>query len=517
MDYLKLETVPSPALEVGYTASALSTPLSASCNDRRGSIASSQWSFNSNAPSVVSFQSSHGPVTPPGQGGLLSNNFSVASLSMSWDDTSLENRLGTAKECLLEQPLPLQFHHVVNSSDNALHPGSDWVVPQQPHQNGNDRALRLTFQTHDGMMPASGDFPSAFESSLAQPSTQSLYPSVGTLSSSSSLSSWESYRGLACSELSHGLPYVDYESLSTNEGLGLSYNWSSAIADHSEVPSLSGSPSTIAPTQTFIETGLGSYSDLHSDSFEDDFSSFNEYSSERAYLADDVYPMVKSEHEQDNLEAETSLVGSSPTMFGSAYNDDSTLATNRSICVTRTGAKGLKKERRGSSVSRRRCRSEKLRAYSTNLGGTKVEVKVDHDLPIDAHGKARPYERQRKSSYACGERLPDGSICNRSFVKIEHLKRHQRSTTLHTEDRPHLCVVDRCSKAFNRNDNLLAHYLTHVKRSKNQRNDRITLEEMVALIRRSESPEHAEKTILGLKKALQKKREEEAKLARTTR
>ncbi|KAF2492423.1 hypothetical protein BU16DRAFT_428646, partial [Lophium mytilinum] len=46
--------------------------------------------------------------------------------------------------------------------------------------------------------------------------------------------------------------------------------------------------------------------------------------------------------------------------------------------------------------------------------------------------------------------------CDKKFARPEHLKRHEQT---HANEKLYCCVV--CEKPFNRNDNCLAHYLTH--------------------------------------------------------
>ena len=54
--------------------------------------------------------------------------------------------------------------------------------------------------------------------------------------------------------------------------------------------------------------------------------------------------------------------------------------------------------------------------------------------------------------------------CKRAFKRFEHLKRHNK---MHTGEKPFVCKYPGCNKGFSRSDNLNAHYKTHNLSSKN--------------------------------------------------
>lgn len=52
----------------------------------------------------------------------------------------------------------------------------------------------------------------------------------------------------------------------------------------------------------------------------------------------------------------------------------------------------------------------------------------------------------------------DVPMCERAFKRYEHLKRHMK---MHTGDKPYKCKFPNCSKSFSRSDNLSQHMKTH--------------------------------------------------------
>lgn len=62
-------------------------------------------------------------------------------------------------------------------------------------------------------------------------------------------------------------------------------------------------------------------------------------------------------------------------------------------------------------------------------------------------------------------------FCDRAFKRYEHLKRHSK---MHTGDRPFKCDHPACFKSFSRSDNLNQHLKTHRSESGNEGNIRFT-------------------------------------------
>ena len=460
MGYLRIDT--STYVDDGETCqpqSGLLTPLSAACDGRRSSTASSNWSLishdsASHAPSAASIWSSQEPVTPPPQG--LHIDMSFIASDTSFEDISLSQDLNASKSIfddtsgvLLGSPSD-QVHFESRSQEN-------WV---NVLNQSNNQGLRLPFCTTDSMMPASGDLSAAFGTSLFQ--QQVAISDRSTEQENSCGGQWP------LQNFTTSQPYQAGSTLTGQNGL----SWPTPTSRSWLQTSINVDTSAIVPTEMDIDGHV--ISQMYNFSIRGiQADSSNSRSHQRISESPQT---TKAKKERENCEN------------GALLSLDSEIGSSlRSILKSTPGGKGLaKKERKHLTRSRRANRHQMTEEYTGNLHGNAVDVRHMHN--------------QQKKKFRCKFVDNAGKPCHAPFQREEHLKRHK---AIHSGEKPFKCILPaayKCDKYFNRRDNLRDHYKTHLSMTKSGRNPRVKFEDLYELLRDIEEPDEAGKTVRKLEK-----------------
>lgn len=160
---------------------------------------------------------------------------------------------------------------------------------------------------------------------------------------------------------------------------------------------------------------------------------------------------------------------SPPSVKQESDIEDDTDRPTRSIHMTSTGGKTVKREQRPySELARRKSLKKSSRPKGLRTGpddelpltvilpnGTRTILRHD-GVHCEWDGKQVKARRTgiKKEKHPC-------PFCIKSFARQEHLQRHIRT---HDGKKDHGCPLPFCGKTFNRNDNCVAHFATHVEK-----------------------------------------------------
>lgn len=464
MGYLRIDTSQyGHKIDNVQPQPGLLTPLSAACDSRRSSVASSSWSFVSQAlgasslySSVPSIRSSQEPSTPPPHG--LPMDMSFISSDTSFEDLASSHEFEDVKRSFIGTPGILSSspaHHAQLDSQES------WVMVPEHAQS---QAIRLPFFEMDTMMPASGDLQSALGVTPFRP--QSTIGGHRVEQDSPCNRPW----------LTQGYEQqVGYDNLvsvqyTINTGAACDYS-----EDECPWPTSVQADSCIVPAETEL-VDMGIHAPLYGAPICNDSDVPPSPCGQFQASIGGRNLFVKQELVQPEIQEEFSPVKSE-------------LSASFRSCLSSQSERGVKKDRRPSLRSKRKARSQVTQPYTGTLRGSTFEV------------------HRVKSKYKCKLKNAEGLECKQAFDRVEHLRRHEQT---HSGEKPFVCVIPpmrnekdeevRCGRPFSRRDNLRDHYKTHLSKAKAGRNGRIGFEKFYQILREKEEPEEAEKTITMLEK-----------------
>jgi len=496
MEYAAMDTMDHcHTSTASYSGSGFLTPLSTPYEGRRDSIVSSQsaLSYAQSFSSVSDAYSPHQmPSTPQNGVDALSESFFYATSGLNFEDLSPRHGLPRFPEGCVKEPL-LPLRSIASSMDSGLldYRTHGWEMVQRPEL---ESSLSLTGPVCDCTMPASGDFSLALQSMLDP--RASGEPVRSALESFNSSTSWE---GEQIPSSTGSFVHIQYppEDQSVLDSTNASYTMTPAASHQWTMPTLH--TSTVVPSDTSVDLETDGFVSIQVDVADSGFSAFEQYPPSSPCPIDpyagaepsclDIKPVHDHDHSEDD--------SSTRAVWGGRK-------VARSVYTTRTGGKGLKKERRRAGVSRRKTKTEDLPFCTRRVGGGEVRVAIDGEWVVRNDGKYASREATQKKHF-CDEMIGN-HICRKAFNRPEHLKRHKDT---HSDQRRFECVLGpncnsrnpkKCqgdgNRKFGRNDNCNDHYKTHLRRSTAGRNTRFdNPQDLFDIIEKKKTPEDAEKLI----------------------
>ncbi|KAF2194777.1 hypothetical protein K469DRAFT_686738 [Zopfia rhizophila CBS 207.26] len=421
------------APQSGALSSGFLTPASSASEGRRDSIASSQSSF-SYCQSFTSDYSIHTdysiPITPNSGRSLLVDNSYI-------DLMAYESRQGVTEKAFHGLPLSLSSKTPILGDSYET-----WVMVSRPEEPSSSQTM--PFSQHD-VLPAAADF------SLALRAVVDQRPSQEQVMNTTAGQGWEILPAKQWPEMHRQQQLM--QQLPLDLGNEMRDGWNTDV-----VPSLERSHGmfleTVMPSDAILK-GQDEYMYM-SDGFED----MSTYANPSASFPPSPQEVCFKREESTAIKGEPGTGESDETM-------------TRSIYVSPTGGKGVKKERRSRGVPKKRSKILRHRPEILDPPEGKWYIELEGGIRRDERtGKWIGSHRQKK--YVCGE-IVGGRECRNRFARPEHLKRHKET---HTGDRKFWCKI--CQKLFNRNDNCQEHYWTHVERpgKKTGRNKKMSLREV---------------------------------------
>lgn len=397
------------------------------------------------------------PPTPSSQRDSLADDFTFVHYHSSFEKVSPNCGVDASfGEYQPEASLPIKPRPRSIEDHSTLGYEPEWVYVQPPEPYGPMRSIRT--QQND-ILPAAGDFASVLHSLVGSQAGQS--PIQAPIEEVSVPNSWV----IGSSSMTYpeqDLPYASYGTHPLSFSSSMQWDWG-GLPSETIFPCMEASSATIMPFDSMIEVDERSYIPIQPDAFGDGLSSYDGCSSPIPNPRREVYPDTKTEpfHQMKEEPEED------------AYEEK----FSRSIDVSPTGGKGVKKERRGSGVPKKKSRTSKHKVGYLRLKEGPLQVKIDSNFGVDINGNYYSTNELSSKKLVCNI-----DNCDMGFQRPEHLKRHR---DIHFGIQNFHCVM--CVRDFQRNDNCKDHYLTHLQipGRKAKKNARWSLEELEQRVQRA--------------------------------
>lgn len=388
---------------------------------------------------------SSGLLTPPGSYNIDARRGSTASLSTLGPTTPVYGRnpfsdhgfqnVANMEPCHEQSMDSLAMSYPCQAPGQDAHGYDGWTHLAPP--TGLDHTLSMRV-------------PSSFVAHQGMP--MEAFTGVDTQSSSAPVS---------CNASFSSSPYADYSSQLQGEAehvqtSGGMWPYQYALANMIAAP-------TMTPNDSLLS---GEYVKVDAASHDTDMTSYDDMDVPLAQS-----PYVASVKQED-----------------SESMPDEAIVT-RSIWVSSTGGKSVKKEGRPGISKKKSTRKAKSKAVPL-VRADGYEMWVDGDLEqIPSTGKWRRNGGNGSGKPQICQIEVSGIPCGRKFLRQEHLHRHMKT---HSGRKDFVCQL--CLTQFNRNDNCWEHYWTHVHRpgKKNGRNKKHSLKRVLTYIT---DPKHTEKLL----------------------
>jgi hypothetical protein len=428
-----------------FGQSGFLTPVSNINECRRDSIVSqtstsyAQSFISANSAGSCSFHSPLLPSTPISSREQGHDDYVLIAGIMPHGHMSPQSSAIDIIDCLQDTPIAQQHENSSKQSLTSFQSNVEWpnMGHSQTHSHQSNHTITSTPALSTGLHPL---LP-------GRPRINTLLPHGDAMLASYTMAALPS-PVTPVSDNGFGLSFNHFHDTQSDD------NWASNMAcgyQYTQTPCHVRDDSLI-PSDTMVQNDTANFGYLPANSQFHALGFYETYD----YASDVLDQSVESQEDKVSLKRKPA---SRPSVG----------RIQRRIFSTSTGGKGLKKEQQRSRIAKRRPRAatkvrhELTTVYAQPKGAsTPIAVELPTDLKRVEGSWQRTSDR-RNEKFRCTYEKPNGEICTSSFCRVEHLKRHQKT---HREEKSFCCVVEKCGKAFSRNDNRAAHYKCHIKQQK---------------------------------------------------